>query len=63
MVTAHSRVTTIAALTGQKIGVNGVNSIGTLLISAMLTFGVLGPQYAARVRQGTLVRSMIGPGS
>jgi hypothetical protein len=31
--------------------------------SAMLTFGVLGRQYAARVRQGTLVQSMIGPGS
>ena len=31
--------------------------------TAMLQFGVLGRQYAAQVRQGTLVQSMIGPGS
>jgi len=36
VVTAQSRVTTIAALAGKKIGVNGVNSIGTLLISSVL---------------------------
>ena len=28
---------------------------------AMLQFGVLAPQYAAEVRQGTLIRSMISP--
>jgi NitT/TauT family transport system substrate-binding protein len=33
---ATSRITTIAALVGRKIGVNGTNSIGTLLISALL---------------------------
>ena len=31
--------------------------------AAMLEFGVLGRQYAAEVRQGTLVQSMIGPAS
>jgi len=29
--------------------------------SAMLEFGVIGRQYAAEMRQGTLVQSMIGP--
>ena len=47
IVTAQSRVTTIAALAGQKIGVNGVNSIGTLLISALLSAHGISP---ARVR-------------
>ena len=47
VVTAQSRVTTIAALAGQKIGVNGVNSIGTLLISALLSAHGISP---ARVR-------------
>jgi len=28
---------------------------------AMLQFGLLGQQYAAKVQQGTLVESMIGP--
>ena len=36
VVTANSNITTIAGLVGQKIGVNGTNSIGTLLISALL---------------------------
>ncbi len=41
VVTGNSRVTTIAGLAGKKIGVNGVNSIGTLLVSALLsTHGV-----------------------
>src|SRR5690348_4877974 len=47
VVTAQSRVTTIAALAGKKIGVNGVNSIGTLLISALLSAHGISP---ARVR-------------
>jgi NitT/TauT family transport system substrate-binding protein len=34
--TAHSPITTIADLAGAKIGVNGTNSIGTLLISMVL---------------------------
>jgi NitT/TauT family transport system substrate-binding protein len=34
--TPGSRVTTIADLVGKQIGVNGTNSIGTLLISALL---------------------------
>jgi NitT/TauT family transport system substrate-binding protein len=47
VVTAQSRVTTIAALAGQRIGVNGVNSIGTLLVSALLAAHGISP---ARVR-------------
>ncbi len=47
VVTAQSRVTTIAALAGKTIGVNGVNSIGTLLISALLSAHGISP---ARVR-------------
>ncbi len=34
--TANSPITTIAGLAGKKIGVNGTNSIGTLLISELL---------------------------
>ena len=34
--TADSRIWTIAALAGKKIGVNGTNSIGTLLVSIVL---------------------------
>jgi NitT/TauT family transport system substrate-binding protein len=40
---AGSRVTTIAGLIGKKIGVNGTNSIGTLLISALLQEHGLSP--------------------
>jgi hypothetical protein len=29
----------------------------------MLQYGLLGTQYTAEVQQGTLVRSMINPGS
>ena len=47
LVTANSRITTIAGLTGKKIGVNGINSIGTLLISALLSAHGISP---ARVR-------------
>jgi NitT/TauT family transport system substrate-binding protein len=43
LVTANSRITTIAGLAGQKIGVNGVNSIGTLLISALLSAHGISP--------------------
>jgi len=35
--TADSRVTTVADLVGKTIGVNGTNSIGALLISALLS--------------------------
>jgi hypothetical protein len=31
--------------------------------AAMLQFGMLGQQYATEVERGTLVRSMVGPGS
>jgi NitT/TauT family transport system substrate-binding protein len=36
VVTRKSHITSIADLAGQKIGVNGTNSIGTLLVSALL---------------------------
>ena len=32
------------------------------IATAMLTFGMLGQQYASEVQHGTLVESMIGPG-
>ena len=47
VVTADSHVTTISGLAGRKIGVNGVNSIGTLLISALLSARGISP---ARVK-------------
>jgi NitT/TauT family transport system substrate-binding protein len=37
VITGTSPITTIAELAGKKIGVNGTNSIGTLLISALLS--------------------------
>ena len=43
VVTANSNITTIAGLVGQKIGVNGTNSIGTLLISALLQESGISP--------------------
>ncbi len=41
---ADSRITTIAELAGRKIGVNGVNSIGTLLVSALLAEHGISPK-------------------
>jgi NitT/TauT family transport system substrate-binding protein len=43
VVTANSRITAVAELAGKKIGVNGVNSIGTLLISALLSARGISP--------------------
>ena len=43
VVTANSGITTIAGLVGKKIGVNGTNSIGTLLISALLQENGISP--------------------
>ena len=43
VVTAQSGITTIADLVGKKIGVNGTNSIGTLLISALLQENGISP--------------------
>jgi NitT/TauT family transport system substrate-binding protein len=42
--TAHSPITTIAALAGAKIGVNGANSIGNLLISMVLAAHGISPR-------------------
>jgi NitT/TauT family transport system substrate-binding protein len=42
--TASSSVTTIGELAGKKIGVNGTNSIGTLLISALLAEHGISPK-------------------
>jgi NitT/TauT family transport system substrate-binding protein len=44
VVTANSGITSIADLAGKKIGVNGTNSIGTLLISALLQENGISPQ-------------------
>jgi len=43
VVTGNSPITTIAELAGKKIGVNGINSIGTLLISALLSANGISP--------------------
>jgi NitT/TauT family transport system substrate-binding protein len=43
VVTGNSPITTIAELAGKNIGVNGVNSIGTLLISALLSANGISP--------------------
>ena len=42
--TADSPITTIAGLVGKKIGVHGTNSIGTLLISALLQENGISPK-------------------
>jgi len=42
--TADSPITTIGDLVGKKIAVNGINSIGTLLISALLTEHGISPK-------------------
>jgi len=44
VVAANSPVMTVAGLIGKKIGVNGTNSIGTLLISALLAEHGLSPK-------------------
>ncbi len=41
---SSSRITTIGDLVGKKIGVNGTNSIGTLLISALLAEHGISPK-------------------
>jgi NitT/TauT family transport system substrate-binding protein len=43
VVTANSGIANIAGLVGKKIGVNGTNSIGTLLISALLQENGISP--------------------
>ena len=43
LTTAGSRITTLAGLAGKKIGVNGTNSIGTLLISLLLAENGVSP--------------------
>jgi NitT/TauT family transport system substrate-binding protein len=43
LVPADSPITTLSGLVGKKIGVNGTNSIGTLLISALLAENGLSP--------------------
>ncbi len=49
VITADSRITTVAGLAGKKIGVNGSNSIGTLLISLLLS------EYGISPRKVTFV--------
>jgi NitT/TauT family transport system substrate-binding protein len=43
VVTGNSRVATVGQLAGRKIGVNGVNSIGTLLVAALLSAHGISP--------------------
>jgi NitT/TauT family transport system substrate-binding protein len=43
VVPADSKITTIAELAGKKIGMNGTNSVGTLLISALLAAHGIAP--------------------
>ncbi len=43
VVPGNSRVTTVGQLAGRKIGVNGVNSIGTLLVAALLSAHGISP--------------------
>ncbi len=43
VVTTNSGITSVAGLAGKKIGVNGTNSIGTLLISALLQENGISP--------------------
>jgi NitT/TauT family transport system substrate-binding protein len=50
--TADSRITTVAALAGKKIGVNGTNSIGTLLISLLLSEHGISPRKVTLVTDG-----------
>jgi NitT/TauT family transport system substrate-binding protein len=42
--TADSPITTVAQLAGKKIGVNGTNSIGTLLVSSLLAENGVSPR-------------------
>ena len=42
--TAGSPITTVAGLAGKKIGVNGTNSIGTLLVSSLLAENGVSPK-------------------
>jgi NitT/TauT family transport system substrate-binding protein len=56
------RVTAVMALPDYPVGAVDETRIERTA-EAMLQFGLLSQQYAAEVRQGTLVRSMIDPGS
>jgi NitT/TauT family transport system substrate-binding protein len=44
VITAHSPITTVAGLAGKKIGLNGTNSIGTLLVSLLLSEDGISPR-------------------
>jgi NitT/TauT family transport system substrate-binding protein len=46
VVTAASHITSLAGLAGKKIAVNGTNSIGTLLVSALLEENEISPGKA-----------------
>ena len=55
-------VTALMALPGFPTGPVDDTQIQRIA-TAMLSFGMLGRQYASEVQQGTLVESMIGPGA
>ena len=44
VVSANSRITNVGQLAGKKIGLNGTNSIGTLLVSALLAQNGVSPR-------------------
>ena len=55
-------VTTSMALSGYPVGPVSKARIQRVA-AAMLQFGLMGPQYAPEVEQGTLVATLVGPGS
>jgi NitT/TauT family transport system substrate-binding protein len=68
VVTENSRITSVAQLAGRRIGVNGVNSIGTLLVGALLSAHGISPDRVSFVTDpdgfpampGTLQRGVWG---
>lgn len=58
--TASSRISSVAGLAGHRIGVNGSNSIGTLLISALLAAHGISPRRVTFVTSTTGFPAMPG---
>jgi NitT/TauT family transport system substrate-binding protein len=57
-----TKVTAVMALPGFPIGAVDKTRIQRVA-AAMLQFGILGTQYTTEVQQGTLIASMVAPGS
>lgn len=58
--TADSPITTVAGLVGRRIGVNGTNSIGTLLVRALLAAHGISPRRVTFVTSTTGFPAMPG---